>query len=90
MSYIYEAGTLANPRPSTGIRFYVQSDPLDIILKRLMAKGRQNWDELDRNEFDICSSRAKERIEQLESKECWVESELIEYYICKRATEVMV
>lgn len=90
MGYIFATGTLTNPRPKTGMRFYIQSDPLDVILDRLMAKGKQNWDELDRDEFDICSSRTKERLEQLELKEEWVESELVEFYICKRAMEIIL
>lgn len=89
MSYIFAAGSLTNPRPKTGMRFHIQSEPLDVTLKKLMAKGEQNWNELDRDEYDICSRRAKERLTQLDLKDYWVESELIEYYVCKRALEVI-
>ena len=62
MGWIFEQGSLMNPRPTYGRRYYMFSDPVDVVINRLVNKGKENWDELDAEEYEMCMKIKEESI----------------------------
>ena len=61
MGWTFEQGSLSDPRPKHGRKYYSFSEPVEAVIDRLVNKGKENWDELDTKEYEICISYIKEK-----------------------------